>query len=49
MCECARCKEMFEEYDLTWIELPQQYYMQVKKKMELVCDKCLEKEKRADP
>jgi len=54
MCECARCKKTYEEYDLMWVEIPNEYSMQIpwtgrgrdpskEKKMELVCDNCLKK------
>ena len=45
MCECSRCKKSFEEYDLTWVESPRIYHMQIKRKLEVVCDNCLKKEK----
>tara|TARA_Y100000310_G_scaffold230334_1_gene232742 strand:+ start:74 stop:256 length:183 start_codon:yes stop_codon:yes gene_type:complete len=58
MCECSRCKKTYEEYELQWVEIPNEYSMQIvwtgrgkapsqEKKMELVCDNCL-KEKPID-
>ena len=55
MCQCTRCEKMFEEYDLMWVEPPSQYDIQIiwtgrgqdepkEEKMELICDKCLEKD-----
>ena len=54
MCECARCKKTYEEYELLWVEHPTEYSPQIiwtgrgqdkfkEKKMELVCDNCLKK------
>ena len=59
MCECARCKKEYEEYDLLWVEQPSEYCSRViwtgrgkdpyrEKNMEVICKECLEKEKRAD-
>ena len=59
MCECARCKKEYQEYDLLWVEQPNEDYLYIiwtgrgqdpskEKKMEVVCRECLEKEKRAD-
>ena len=45
MCKCSRCKKPYPEHELTWIELPKIYHMQVKPSMEVVCDNCLKKEK----
>ena len=54
MGTCARCDKMFEEYDLMWIEVPDEHDIQImwtgrgrdkskEKKMEVVCADCLKK------
>jgi hypothetical protein len=55
MCECARCKKEYEEYDLLWVEQPSEDSLQIvwtgrgkdpskEKKMELVCDNCMKED-----
>ena len=59
MCECSRCKKSFEEYNLTWVKQPSEYSPQIiwtgrgrdpskEKKMELVCDDCIDKFSKKD-
>jgi len=44
MSPCSRCKKTVEEYELTWVELPKKYHMQVRPSMGVVCDDCMKKE-----
>ena len=48
MCECAKCKKSCHEYELTWVTVPDMYYMQVHKSMELLCDECLEEKEKEE-
>ena len=48
MGECAKCKKSYPEYELTWITLPDTYYLQVRKSMELLCDECLKESKKEE-
>ena len=48
MCECAKCKRSYPEYELTWVTLPDTYYIQVRKSMELLCDECLKESKKEE-
>ena len=54
MCECAKCKKPYPEYELTWVEVPSEYRIQIiwtgrgrdeskKQAMEVVCKDCLKK------
>ena len=43
MCECGKCKRSYPEYELTWVALPDTYYLQVRKSMELLCKECMKK------
>ena len=45
MCECSICKKTFPEYQLTWEVLPDTYYLQQRKSMRVICDKCKKKDK----
>jgi hypothetical protein len=44
MSVCSRCKKSTHECELTWVELPKKYHMQVRPSMEVVCDDCIKKE-----
>jgi len=48
MCECAKCKKECHEYELTWVTLPDTYYLQTRKSMQIVCKECLEKIKEEE-
>ena len=48
MGECAKCKKTYPEYELTWYPVPDMYYVQVRKSMELLCDECLKESKKEE-
>ncbi len=48
MGECAKCKKSYPEYELTWVTLPDTYYLQTRKSMQVVCKECLEKIKEEE-
>ena len=54
MSECSRCKKIYSECDLQWVDVPSADSMQIiwtgrgrdpskEKKMEVVCKDCLKK------
>ena len=61
MCECSKCKKLYPEYELQWVEQSREHHMHIiwtgrgpdprkqEKKMEVICDNCLNYKKRVDP
>ena len=41
MCECTKCKKSYHEYELTWVTMPDTYYLQIRKSIELLCEECI--------
>ena len=59
MGECAKCKNVFAECDLMWVDQPREPDIQIiwtgrgqdeskKKKIELLCKQCLEEIKKEE-